>query len=120
VLSACGLRLKGVHARPAASGCGGSHCVARSRPADNGADTRHIQAILGHEKLETTQVYTKVAIASLQRVHEKTHPAEKRRRKKAPEGPEPDVTTAQADSPQRYRAHNVSAQGWVQADSRRP
>jgi len=87
---------------------------------DNGADTRHIQAILGHEKLETTQVYTKVAIASLQRVHEKTHPAEKRRRKKAPEGPEPDVTTAQADSPQRYRAHNVSAQGWVQADSRRP
>ncbi|WP_410738918.1 site-specific tyrosine recombinase XerC [Citrobacter sedlakii] len=48
---------------------------------DNGADTRHIQAILGHEKLETTQIYTKVAIAPLQRVHEKTHPAEKRRRK---------------------------------------
>lgn len=70
---------------------------------DNGADTRHIQAILGHEKLETTQVYTKVAIAPLQRVHEKTHPAEKRRRKKVAEqreSPEPDETTVRPDSPQ--------------------
>lgn len=65
---------------------------------DNGADTRHIQAILGHEKLETTQIYTKVAIAPLQRVHEKTHPAEKRRRKRAPEATEQDGATAQADS----------------------
>lgn len=70
---------------------------------DNGADTRHIQAILGHEKLETTQVYTKVVIAPLQRVHEKTHPAEKRRRKKVAEqqeSPEPDETTVRPDSPQ--------------------
>ncbi|TKV13883.1 site-specific tyrosine recombinase XerC [Citrobacter sp. wls619] len=66
---------------------------------DNGADTRHIQAILGHEKLETTQIYTKVAIAPLQRVHEKTHPAEKRRRKKAPEATEPDGSAALPDSP---------------------
>ncbi|EBF8303233.1 recombinase XerD, partial [Salmonella enterica subsp. enterica] len=36
---------------------------------DNGADTRHIQAILGHEKLETTQIYTKIAIRPLQEVH---------------------------------------------------
>ncbi|TGC34546.1 site-specific tyrosine recombinase XerC [Salmonella enterica] len=43
---------------------------------DNGADTRHIQAILGHEKLETTQIYTKIAIRPLQEVHALTHPAE--------------------------------------------
>ncbi|POD90529.1 recombinase XerD [Pectobacterium odoriferum] len=52
---------------------------------ENGADTRHIQAILGHEKLETTQIYTRVAIGHLQKVHEQTHPAEwkqKARRKK--------------------------------------
>ncbi|KJV44123.1 recombinase XerD [Pantoea sp. BL1] len=69
---------------------------------DNGADTRHIQAILGHEKLETTQIYTKVAIAPLQRVHEKTHPAERRRRKKArqPEAPEPDGAAVSPDSAQ--------------------
>ncbi|EOF5965434.1 site-specific tyrosine recombinase XerC [Salmonella enterica] len=59
---------------------------------DNGADTRHIQAILGHEKLETTQVYTRVAIKPLQEVHARTHPAEKRRRKKQaqPDSPVPD------------------------------
>ncbi|EFJ2713411.1 site-specific tyrosine recombinase XerC [Escherichia coli] len=43
---------------------------------DNGADTRHIQAILGHEKLETTQIYTRVAIGHLQEVHALTHPEE--------------------------------------------
>ncbi|OTA14082.1 integrase/recombinase [Xenorhabdus vietnamensis] len=44
---------------------------------DNGADTRHIQAILGHERLETTQIYTRVAIGHLKTVHQQTHPAER-------------------------------------------
>lgn len=44
---------------------------------ENGADTREIQAILGHEKLETTQIYTRVAIGHLQKVHKRTHPAER-------------------------------------------
>ncbi|PWC16564.1 recombinase XerD [Brenneria roseae subsp. roseae] len=47
---------------------------------ENGADTRHIQAILGHEKLETTQIYTRVAIGHLKKVHERTHPAERKRK----------------------------------------
>lgn len=42
---------------------------------DNGADIRHIQEILGHAELSTTQIYTHVAIATLQRVHAATHPA---------------------------------------------
>lgn len=45
---------------------------------ENGADIRHIQAMLGHEKLETTQIYTRVAIGHLQKVHAKTHPAERK------------------------------------------
>ncbi|WFQ79776.1 site-specific tyrosine recombinase XerC [Xenorhabdus sp. SF857] len=44
---------------------------------DNGADIRHIQAMLGHEKLNTTQIYTKVAIKQLKQVHSRTHPAER-------------------------------------------
>lgn len=70
---------------------------------ENGADTRHIQAILGHEKLETTQIYTRVAIGQLQKVHAQTHPAEKRRTAKLtqpPETPEPDETSAPPDSQQ--------------------
>ncbi len=70
---------------------------------DNDADTRHIQAILGHEKLETTQVYTRVAIRPLQEVHARTHPAEKRRGESAatePESTEPDEAAASVDRPQ--------------------
>ncbi len=44
---------------------------------ENGADIRSIQVILGHEKLDTTQIYTRVAIANLLKVHGATHPAEK-------------------------------------------
>ncbi len=42
-----------------------------------GADIRYIQELLGHKSLETTQIYTKVAIKGLKRVHLKTHPREK-------------------------------------------
>jgi integrase/recombinase XerD len=43
---------------------------------ENGADIRHIQAILGHEDIRTTQIYTQVAIRALQQIHSATHPAE--------------------------------------------
>jgi integrase/recombinase XerD len=43
---------------------------------ENGADIRHIQAMLGHECLSTTQIYTQVAIKHLKEVHQKTHPGE--------------------------------------------
>ncbi|UWS28313.1 site-specific tyrosine recombinase XerC [Erwinia pyrifoliae] len=76
---------------------------------ENGADTRHIQAILGHEKLETTQIYTRVAIGHLQKVHAHTHPAEKRRTEKLAEQPDsaepentaPEVTAESPDGQQR-------------------
>lgn len=44
---------------------------------DNGADIRHIQAILGHARLETTQIYTRVSIRKLKEVHAATHPTSK-------------------------------------------
>lgn len=43
---------------------------------EHGADVRFIQAMLGHEQLSTTQIYTRVAILKLKQVHSMTHPAE--------------------------------------------
>jgi integrase/recombinase XerD len=40
----------------------------------NGAPIRHIQEMLGHESLESTQIYTRVTINDLKKVHSKYHP----------------------------------------------
>ena len=56
---------------------------------DNGADIRTIQAILGHEKLDTTQIYTRVSLKKLLETHQKTHPAEQPEPPRSPK-PNPD------------------------------
>jgi len=42
---------------------------------EGGADIRYIQAMLGHVRLDTTQIYTHVSIRMLKQVHTATHPA---------------------------------------------
>lgn len=42
---------------------------------EGGADIRYIQAMLGHVRLDTTQIYTHVSIRALKQVHTITHPA---------------------------------------------
>ncbi|WP_182871449.1 tyrosine-type recombinase/integrase [Rhodopirellula sp. JC639] len=46
---------------------------------EGGADLRSIQTLLGHEQLNTTQIYTHVSINRLRDVHDKTHPGAKDR-----------------------------------------
>lgn len=44
---------------------------------ENGADIRLIQQLLGHVRLDTTSIYTEVAITHLKEVYNRTHPAAK-------------------------------------------
>jgi integrase/recombinase XerD len=49
---------------------------------ENGADIRFIQAMLGHAKLDSTQIYTHVAVRQLQEIHRATHPVNLEREKR--------------------------------------
>lgn len=42
---------------------------------DNGADIRHVQEMLGHADITSTQVYTFVSRSKLKEVYNKTHPS---------------------------------------------
>jgi integrase/recombinase XerD len=42
---------------------------------EGGADIRFIQQMLGHSRLDTTQIYTHVSIRMLKQIHSVTHPA---------------------------------------------
>jgi integrase/recombinase XerD len=42
----------------------------------NGAPVRHLQEMLGHESLDSTQIYTRVTINDLKEIHAKYHPSE--------------------------------------------
>jgi integrase/recombinase XerD len=61
---------------------GGAHLLRHTCAThllEGGADIRYIQQLLGHEKLETTAIYTEVSVIQLQVVHARCHPAEKSR-----------------------------------------
>ena len=56
------------------------HCLRHTcatHMLQNGADIRYIKEILGHELLNTTQVYTRVESADLRKVLTECHPREK-------------------------------------------
>jgi len=49
----------------------------------NGADVRHVQKLLGHASLDSTQIYTDVAAVDLARMIERSHPRERNWKRKA-------------------------------------
>ena len=49
---------------------------------ENGADIRFIQQMLGHVKIDTTQIYTQVSIRKPKEIHTATHPAKLKSSKK--------------------------------------
>jgi integrase/recombinase XerD len=68
---------------------------------ENGADVRMIQAMLGHVKLTTTELYTHVSIRKLKEIHTATHPTAKleRRHVELEEPLEGDDVGGEGDAP---------------------
>ncbi len=70
-----------VHAHVKASGVaktGSCHLFRHAMATlmlENGADLRFVQQMLGHARLNTTEIYTHVNIRNLIEVHRRTHPA---------------------------------------------
>lgn len=66
------------YVKSAGTGKGGACHIFRHTMAtlmlEGGADIRYIQAMLGHVRLDTTQIYTHVSIRMLKQVHTATHP----------------------------------------------
>jgi len=65
---------------------------------DNGADIRHIQMMLGHSQLSTTEIYTQVSIKKLKEVHTLTHPADRPQAPRQPEN-DPGINEAACSTP---------------------
>jgi integrase/recombinase XerD len=75
---------------------------------EGGADVRFIQEMLGHAKLETTQIYTQVSIRKLKEVHNATHPGARLARA-AKEGVQAGSTSPASSSEQAGREALVSS-----------
>jgi integrase/recombinase XerD len=69
---------------------------------ENGADIRFIQQMLGHARLDTTQIYTQVSIRLLKDIHTATHPTSKlkRFRKKDSSGNQPAEQNTDKENPE--------------------
>jgi integrase/recombinase XerD len=64
---------------------------------EGGADVRYVQELLGHSKLESTQLYTQVSIRALKAIHAATHPGAKLERREAAKETAPGLHVAAVD-----------------------
>ena len=76
---------------------------------ENGADIRVIQEMLGHSKLTTTEIYTRVSINLLRQVYAATHPAA------FLNGPDVDVTARDVEAAAELLA-DLAAEADLEAD----
>ena len=92
---------------------GGCHLfrhTAATLMLENGADIRVIQELLGHVKLTTTELYTRVSINLLRQVYSATHPAAHLKR------PETPATTARDAEAEAELFDTLAAEASQEAD----
>jgi integrase/recombinase XerD len=49
-----------------------------------GASIRHVQEMLGHSEINTTQIYTRIVPVDLKKAHQRTSPSERRKKTETP------------------------------------
>lgn len=64
---------------------------------EGGADIRFIQQLLGHESLNSTELYTRVSIRKLKEIHAATHPSARLERKEGRTGAVEDPEVERAE-----------------------
>ena len=80
---------------------------------ENGADIRYIQQLLGHARLDTTQIYAEVSILQLKAVHARTHPSACGAGKGGVQPPNPTSSGTAAHSSARAADHRRPTQNVV-------
>ncbi|HEY6385116.1 MAG TPA: tyrosine-type recombinase/integrase [Candidatus Acidoferrum sp.] len=77
---------------------------------ENGADIRFIQEMLGHSKLESTQIYTQVSIRQLKKIHTATHPGAMLEKRKPTSVPQDEAREQEAHEADLFAALDAEAQ----------
>lgn len=72
---------------------------------ENGADIRYIQQLLGHARLDTTQIYAEVSILQLKAVHARTHPSARGNEDGSAQPPYPISSGSESHSTPRSAEH---------------
>lgn len=100
----------GAYVRSATAKAGSCHTFRHSMATlmlEGGADIRHIQEMLGHVQLSTTQIYTHVSIDALKAVHTRCHPGATGARHRSPRVDPPPMATPHTAEPDTAPADTV-------------
>lgn len=92
----------GAYVRSATGKAGSCHTFRHSMATlmlEGGADIRHIQEMLGHVQLSTTEIYTHVSIDALKAVHTRCHPGATNERRRSPRVDRPDTAEPHTAEP---------------------
>lgn len=84
---------------------------------EGGADIRHIQEILGHVQLTTTEIYTHVSIDALKAIHTTCHPGATNTRHRSPRPDPPPTARPHTERPDTANKDTVGLLAALQGEA---